>query len=84
VVVVDDGSTDGSRAVLERYRGNARVKLVFQENGGLAAAFLGTRSGARPLAPRVAAAQGATRSSGRAALSCAGSAGARAAPDQKS
>ena len=39
VVVVDDGSTDGSRAVLERYRGDARVKLVFQANGGQAAAF---------------------------------------------
>lgn len=39
VVVVDDGSTDGSRAVLERFQGEARVKLVFQANGGQAAAF---------------------------------------------
>lgn len=32
VIVVDDGSTDGSRALLERYRD--RVRLVFKENGG--------------------------------------------------
>ena len=32
VIVVDDGSTDGSRALLEPYRD--RVRLVFKENGG--------------------------------------------------
>ncbi len=37
VIVVDDGSTDGSRAVLERFRGRAR--LVFQDNRGQAAAL---------------------------------------------
>ena len=37
VVVVDDGSTDGSREILEQFRD--RVRLVFQPNGGQAAAF---------------------------------------------
>jgi hypothetical protein len=37
VIVVDDGSTDGSRAVLEQYA--ARADLVFQENAGQGAAF---------------------------------------------
>jgi glycosyltransferase involved in cell wall biosynthesis len=32
VIVVDDGSTDGSRAVIERYAG--RVTTIFQENAG--------------------------------------------------
>ena len=39
VVVVDDGSTDGSRAVLERYQNDPRVKLILQENGGQAVAM---------------------------------------------
>ena len=37
IVVVDDGSTDRSRSVLEAYRG--RVTLVLQENAGQAAAI---------------------------------------------
>ncbi|MBI4424053.1 MAG: glycosyltransferase [Elusimicrobia bacterium] len=37
VIVVDDGSTDDSRAVLARYA--PRVKAVHQANGGQAAAF---------------------------------------------
>jgi glycosyltransferase involved in cell wall biosynthesis len=36
VVVVDDGSTDGSRAVIERY---AELRAVFQENQGQKSAF---------------------------------------------
>jgi glycosyltransferase involved in cell wall biosynthesis len=37
VLVVDDGSTDESRSVLERYRG--RIKVILKENGGQASAF---------------------------------------------
>ncbi len=37
VIVVDDGSTDDSRAVIESY--GRRITSVFQENGGQAAAF---------------------------------------------
>jgi hypothetical protein len=37
VIVVDDGSTDDSRELLERFAG--RVQLVFKENGGQASAM---------------------------------------------
>ncbi|RUM23305.1 glycosyltransferase [Rhizobium vallis] len=37
IIVVDDGSTDQSRSVLEAY--GSRVKGIFQENGGQAAAI---------------------------------------------
>lgn len=40
VIVVDDGSTDGSPALLaERYGGDPRVTLLMGENGGQLAAF---------------------------------------------
>jgi glycosyltransferase involved in cell wall biosynthesis len=39
VIVVDDGSTDDSRAVLAGYRDRPDVKLIFQDNGGQGAAF---------------------------------------------
>lgn len=34
IIVVDDGSTDDTSAVLSRYRDDPRVKLIFQENAG--------------------------------------------------
>jgi glycosyltransferase involved in cell wall biosynthesis len=37
VVVVDDGSSDGSRAILESY--GERIELIVKENGGQASAF---------------------------------------------
>lgn len=37
-IVVDDGSTDGSAAVLERYRGDSRIEIIRQEHSGPAAA----------------------------------------------
>ena len=37
VIVVDDGSSDRSRAVLENFRG--RVRIIFQDNSGQAAAI---------------------------------------------
>ena len=50
VVVVDDGSTDGSRAVLEGYRDHPQVTLVFQQNCGQTGAFeAGVRASAGDL-----------------------------------
>ena len=37
MIVVDDGSTDGSQAVMQGYED--RVTLVMKENGGQASAF---------------------------------------------
>lgn len=39
VVVVDDGSTDGSRTQLARYQQTPGVRVVFQDNRGQTAAF---------------------------------------------
>jgi glycosyltransferase involved in cell wall biosynthesis len=37
VIVVDDGSTDNSREVIDRY--GQRIKAIFKENGGQASSF---------------------------------------------
>ncbi|MDE2079101.1 MAG: glycosyltransferase [Patescibacteria group bacterium] len=33
-ILVDDGSTDGTRAVLERYQAHPQIKIIAKENGG--------------------------------------------------
>lgn len=38
VVLIDDGSTDGSGAILEQYQDNSRVKIITQKNAGVSAA----------------------------------------------
>lgn len=40
LIIVDDGSTDGSRAIIEGFADrDARIKAVFKPNGGQASAF---------------------------------------------
>jgi cellulose synthase/poly-beta-1,6-N-acetylglucosamine synthase-like glycosyltransferase len=34
IVLVDDGSTDGTRAAMEQFRGHPQIKIIFQKNGG--------------------------------------------------
>lgn len=38
IIVVDDGSVDNTREVMERYASDSRIHYVFQENSGLPAA----------------------------------------------
>jgi CMP-N-acetylneuraminic acid synthetase len=35
LIIIDDGSTDGSAAILDEYEGNPKVRIVRQENQGL-------------------------------------------------
>ncbi|WP_158191809.1 glycosyltransferase family 2 protein [Leuconostoc citreum] len=38
LILIDDGSTDASRSVMEEYRDDKRVKIIFQKNEGTGAA----------------------------------------------
>jgi CMP-N-acetylneuraminic acid synthetase len=45
VIIIDDGSTDDSREQIESFRGDPRVRIIYQENRGLiATANLGVRA----------------------------------------
>jgi CMP-N-acetylneuraminic acid synthetase len=35
LIIIDDGSTDGSAAILDAYEGNPKIRIVRQENQGL-------------------------------------------------
>ena len=35
IIIIDDGSTDDSRAIINRYSSHPRIKVIFQENLGL-------------------------------------------------
>jgi glycosyltransferase involved in cell wall biosynthesis len=35
IIIIDDGSTDGSRDIIESYSQNEKVKIIYQQNKGL-------------------------------------------------
>lgn len=35
LIIIDDGSTDDSRTIIEKYRGNSKVNIIYQKNKGL-------------------------------------------------
>lgn len=35
LLIIDDGSTDNSREIIESYQGNPKIKIIFQQNKGL-------------------------------------------------
>jgi len=35
LIIIDDGSKDDSREIINRYRDNLKITIVFQENQGL-------------------------------------------------
>ncbi|MDN5199979.1 glycosyltransferase family 2 protein [Fulvivirgaceae bacterium BMA10] len=35
IIIIDDGSTDNSRAIIESYANDERIKVIFQQNKGL-------------------------------------------------
>lgn len=35
IIVIDDGSTDNSKEIIERYRNNEKVRIIYQQNLGL-------------------------------------------------
>lgn len=38
LIIVDDGSTDGAGEIIKQFESDPRVRLIYQENGGIAAA----------------------------------------------